>query len=190
MNTTETNRTQQLLIESFEELMLVHPFKKITVKMITDGAGVIRPTFYNHFRDKYEIFEVILDTELMEPLYGLVDIDMTKEASKMIFTYFGKKRAFYEKAFKVTGQNSFRSILIRKITDLFFHSVDQKEMHIAPEVAALTKEQIVEFTATNLVLIIEMWLLGDISHKISADQIFEAYLFLMTHNLEDLFEEE
>ena len=40
-----------LLAESFKELALKHPIEKITIKEITDKAGVIRPTFYNHFQD-------------------------------------------------------------------------------------------------------------------------------------------
>lgn len=43
-----------LLAESFKELALKHPIEKITIKEITDKAGVIRPTFYNHFQDKYD----------------------------------------------------------------------------------------------------------------------------------------
>ena len=38
-----------LLAESFKELAKKHPIEKITIKEITDLAGVIRPTFYNHF---------------------------------------------------------------------------------------------------------------------------------------------
>ncbi|WP_133014275.1 TetR/AcrR family transcriptional regulator [Clostridium cuniculi] len=43
------------LQESFKNLILKHSFDKITIKMITDGAGLIRPTFYNHYADKYEV---------------------------------------------------------------------------------------------------------------------------------------
>lgn len=46
-----------LLAESFKELAKKHPIEKITIKEITDLAGVIRPTFYNHFQDKYELLE-------------------------------------------------------------------------------------------------------------------------------------
>ena len=53
-----------LLAESFKELALKHPIEKITIKEITDKAGVIRPTFYNHFQDKYEIIEYILKKEI------------------------------------------------------------------------------------------------------------------------------
>ena len=38
--------TKILLEEGLKELMKSHSFDKITVKMITDEAGVIRPTFY------------------------------------------------------------------------------------------------------------------------------------------------
>ena len=55
-----------LLAESFKELALKHPIEKITIKEITDKAGVIRPTFYNHFQDKYEIIEYILKKEIKD----------------------------------------------------------------------------------------------------------------------------
>ena len=47
----------QLLADSFRELACQGPIEKITIKEITDRAGVIRPTFYNHFQDKYELLE-------------------------------------------------------------------------------------------------------------------------------------
>ena len=47
--------TKALIGESLKVLMRNHPFEKITIKMITDEAGVIRPTFYNYFCDKYEV---------------------------------------------------------------------------------------------------------------------------------------
>ncbi|MFQ9389086.1 MAG: hypothetical protein ACLR1V_10125 [Coprococcus sp.] len=37
--------TKALIGESLKVLMHDHPFEKITIKMITDEAGVIRPTF-------------------------------------------------------------------------------------------------------------------------------------------------
>ena len=45
----------QRLAESFKQLLIKNPIEKITIKDITDGAGVIRPTFYNHFQDKYDL---------------------------------------------------------------------------------------------------------------------------------------
>lgn len=39
--------TDDLLAASFKELLCKAPMEKITIKDITDKAGVIRPTFYN-----------------------------------------------------------------------------------------------------------------------------------------------
>ncbi len=183
-----TNETQQLLIDSFKQLMLEYPFQKITIKMITDGAGVIRPTFYNHFRDKYEMFEVILDDELFNSLHDLVNINMTKEANKMIFTYFNQHRSFYEKAFEVRGQNAFRDILTKKITDLLSELVNYEHTHPVEEASLLNKDQLLRFTAMNTVIVLEMWILDDKLHKIDGNQIYEAFNFLMKHNVEDFFE--
>ena len=62
------NAVDTLLAESFKELTLKQPIEKITIKEITDKAGVIRPTFYNHFQDKYELLEWIIMSQIIEPV--------------------------------------------------------------------------------------------------------------------------
>ena len=66
------NAIDTLLAESLKELTIKQPIEKITIKEITDKAGVIRPTFYNHFQDKYELLEWIIRTELLEPVTPLI----------------------------------------------------------------------------------------------------------------------
>ena len=74
-----------LLAESFKELALKQPIEKITIKEITDKAGVIRPTFYNHFQDKYDLLEWIIDKELLEPVEPLIQNGMINEALVLLF---------------------------------------------------------------------------------------------------------
>src|SRR5690625_1125436 len=181
------NDTQQRLIDSFKELMVQYPFNKITIKMITDKADVIRPTFYNYFRDKYEIFEVILDEELFVSIKNLLDINMYREAIKMIFKYFGENHRFYRKAFKVTGQNSFEEILTQKIQELEDYIFEDVDLQIENNPSILTKDQIIEYYAVNIVLVIKMWLLND-REDYEADDIFDAYLFLMSNDLQSMIE--
>ena len=61
------NAIDLVLAESLKELAATRPIDKITIKEITDRAGVIRPTFYNHFQDKYELLEWIVENELIGP---------------------------------------------------------------------------------------------------------------------------
>ena len=55
MNGQAKMPVDQMLADSLKELALIRPMEKITIKEITDKAGVIRPTFYKHFQDKYEL---------------------------------------------------------------------------------------------------------------------------------------
>ena len=60
-------------------------FDKITIKMITDQAGVIRPTFYNYFQDKYEVMEWLLETEVFRHAREMMEDGMEKEAIYLLF---------------------------------------------------------------------------------------------------------
>lgn len=72
--TGHKERVDMLLAESFKELACQQPIEKITIKAVTDKAGVIRPTFYNHFQDKYELLEWIIQTQIIEPILSLIHI--------------------------------------------------------------------------------------------------------------------
>ena len=70
--------TKILLAESFKELLIKGSFDKITIKMITDQAGVIRPTFYNYFQDKYEVMEWLLETEVFQHIREMTEDGMER----------------------------------------------------------------------------------------------------------------
>lgn len=93
-----------LLAESFKELALKQPIEKITIKEITDKAGVIRPTFYNHFQDKYDLLEWIIDKELLEPVEPLIQNGMINEALVLLFGGIERDKEFYTRASRLEGQ--------------------------------------------------------------------------------------
>ena len=108
-----------LLAESFKELAKKHPIEKITIKEITDLAGVIRPTFYNHFQDKYELLEWIITTDLLDPIEPLIQNGMISEGLVLLFTNIEKDSEFYSRAIKLEGQNSFGEIAPVSYTHLY-----------------------------------------------------------------------
>ena len=63
----EKKDVEQALADSLKELVQKMPFEKITIKKITDGAGVIRVTFYNHFQDKYDLLAYIVQKTGRDP---------------------------------------------------------------------------------------------------------------------------
>lgn len=54
-------RTKQALAEVLKQLLAVRPLDKITVKDITDRAGLNRQTFYYHFQDIYDLIRWIFE---------------------------------------------------------------------------------------------------------------------------------
>lgn len=112
--------TKRLIAKSFKELMAQNPFEKITIKMITDHANVIRPTFYNHFHDKYELVEWILRDEVMADAERLACDGNTENSVRYIFSRIYEDRIYYRKAFEITGQNGFVSTLTEVLSE-FMH---------------------------------------------------------------------
>src|SRR4051794_30571083 len=50
-------RTRMMIEKAFSELLLEKGFQAITVQDIADRAMVNRATFYDHYMDKYVLFE-------------------------------------------------------------------------------------------------------------------------------------
>ena len=119
--------TDDLLAASFKELLCKAPMEKITIKDITDKAGVIRPTFYNHFADKYALLEYIVRHDLLEPIKPLLLNDMIQEGLTLLFSSMQNERAFYERAVCIDGQNSFESIARSEVSKLLLEIIDQKK---------------------------------------------------------------
>ena len=174
-----------LISESYKKLVLLYPYEKITIKMITDGADLIRPTFYNHFRDKNEVFEWILREELINILHSLINNKMEKEAIKMIFVYFGNNKEFYRKLFMITGQNSFEEVLENSIFRIFFQIMENRGNKDEKELFP-TRENILRYYSMGLVYIIKMWI-SDVNRNnmFSPEEVYESYIFLITHSLLD-----
>ena len=106
MTEVKKELTKDLLALSFKELIMKMPFEKITVKMITDGADVIRPTFYKHFQDKYEIIEYILKKEIK-------DLSQTLLINKEIIQKFIQNSSIDDKSqFMIEQQKKELSLLI------------------------------------------------------------------------------
>ena len=59
-------RTNKLITQAFIKLLRSKTFDKITINDISDEAMINRATFYSHFKDKFDLFEQIIDKFLGE----------------------------------------------------------------------------------------------------------------------------
>lgn len=173
-----------LLAESLKELSVKHPIEKITIKEITDKAGVIRPTFYNHFQDKYELLEWIIMTEILEPIKPLVKNGMVDQALILMFTSIEKEKEFYTKASRLEGQNSFESIVKQCITDTLMEVFGERSEPMKLPFSWLTTQMVAEYYAQSMCYLVMFWIRGGMT--VSAREMADVYNYMMKHSLTDL----
>ena len=186
MSLQSKNAIDTLLAESFKEIAATRPIEKITIKEITDKAGVIRPTFYNHFQDKYELLEWIVQTELIDPMNPMIDQGQLKEAVVNSLTLMSKEKDFYVKAVKLEGQNSFKEILVQKVTDLILHKLDSKKIQEKIIYPWLTAERTADFFANNFCYAVIEWV--EDGMRVPIDDVVNIFVFLMVNSPVDMIE--
>lgn len=174
--------TKNLLCESFIELMCQYPFQKITIKMITDGAGVIRPTFYGHFQDKIEILHYIIEVEIFSKLKELTEANMGKEAFKMLFYKLDQNSSFYKNAFLIGEPQYFEEVFINKVREiilLFF-----EKLHADDSVEDISIDTITGFYAISLTYVLKHWLLN--KDSMSSEDLYKSYEFFINNSILDI----
>lgn len=177
--------TKELLADCFHDLMLASSFDKITIKMITDRAGLIRPTFYKHFQDKYEVLEWIFRTDVEENVNLLIDNRMEADAVVMFCRCLEKDRKFYRKAYLMEpGPNSFENILSRYIYSCFVRAAKNRGAAVSKQFPFISEELIASHYTYGLVYGIRDWIVSE--SPISAEELAAGFRYLMTHSLKDL----
>ena len=101
--------TKALLAESLKELSKFKPVDKITIKELTKNCGLTSPTFYNHFRDKYELMAWIYNRRVEASLGNFGRGDLFEDVIRKWIKIILKNESFYLNLLKnAVGQNSFR----------------------------------------------------------------------------------
>lgn len=181
------NAVDALLAESFKELALKHPIEKITIKEITDRAGVIRPTFYNHFQDKYELLEWIISTELLEPVEPLIQNGMVNEALVLLFTKIENDREFYTRASRLEGQNSFEAIAKTCVERVLLQVIRDFGKGKQQKYIWLTPERIAEYYAQSMCYVLLAWIKSGMT--IHAKEMAEIYHYIIKRSMDDILAE-
>jgi len=154
---SDSNITKQALADSLKALMLVRPFKKISVGDIAERCGLTRQAFYYHFKDKYDLMNWIYYTETARFMTACDNIDDWSLELLKLCEYMRINRTFYINALSFNGQNSFqeylfeyiRSISMALIENIYQGKFDQSRWGFLSE-----------FTATAFVGLMVRWAAG------------------------------
>ena len=101
--------TKELLAESLKELSRIKTVDRITVRELTNNCGLTPPTFYNHFRDKYELMAWIYNQKVEASLKNFGRGDSFEDVICKWMEIILEDENFYANLLKnAVGQNSFR----------------------------------------------------------------------------------
>lgn len=181
------NEIDLLLAKSLKELSAKEPIEKITIKEITDKAGVIRPTFYNHFQDKYELLEWIINTELIEPMLPLISNNMQKEAVLLMLINLEKECAFYSRLIRMDGVITFEDIAHKCVRELFLKVCEEFGLNKKPKYAWMTPEYVSGYYAQSLCFAITEWIRNGMT--VPPQELAEAYYYVLTHSMEGVLQD-
>lgn len=181
------NAMDLILAESLKDLVKTHSIEKITIKEITDKAGVIRPTFYNHFQDKYELLEWIILSEVLEPILPLLKNNMVEQAILLLFSSIEKDKVFYVKISHMEGQNSFCEIFKNGVKKMLLEVMQEtkNEWFLTKQRkhACVTCDLIAAYYAQSISFFVNRWIEHDM--EISSEELAQVTNDLMQKSLID-----
>lgn len=101
--------TKDLLAASLKELAQTKSADKITIRELAQNCGLTAPTFYNHFRDKYELMAWIYNREVEKTVEQLAEGVPFEKVVYLWIKILLDDEKFYRNLMKnAVGQNSFR----------------------------------------------------------------------------------
>ena len=157
-------------------LMAKKPIEKIRVTEICREAEIERPTFYYHFRDKYDLVAWMFFNKAFE-----TDI-VSVESSAKAMNQMKKDILFYRRAYEDQSQNSLWTYMVEYFTkrygDLAKSELDTKVLD--PQLAYS-----IRFYCMGAVGMTRDWVLND--NITSAETVVQMMFASMPENLREIY---
>lgn len=116
---------KELMADALINLCKTKLLDKISIHDLQEKTGISRQTFYNHFKDKYDLIQYIFLTRIVEDWdESNINLDFG-ETIINAFKHYEKYQSFLKQAFQMNGQNCLRDYMIEhgKNFDLKWHQV-------------------------------------------------------------------
>lgn len=125
-------KTKNNLYRGLLELMKDKTFEEIKVSEICNQSLVNRSTFYDHFTDKYELLQSLIEdlkNELTECLVVSIKSDELKdyymELIKVLLEHIDKNKDIYSSVIKINSNSIARDMMTNSILDSVSKEIDE-----------------------------------------------------------------
>lgn len=135
-----TAKTKRALVDAFWTLYEETPIEKITVRQITESAGVYRSTFYEYFSDVYAVREFI-EKDILDAYEVLVNkatgINSLDEGMALLIDFYSNNAKYLAVLWGPHGDQQFlnnvKRMINAKLRFLFSLPFDDPEIDILIE---------------------------------------------------------
>lgn len=135
-----TAKTKRALLDAFWTLYEETPIEKITVRQITESAGVYRSTFYEYFSDVYAVREFI-EKDILDAYEVLVNkatgINSLDEGMALLIDFYSNNAKYLAVLWGPHGDQQFlnnvKIMINAKLRSLFSLPFDDPEIDILIE---------------------------------------------------------
>ena len=125
---------KRVLASTLKEMAEKKSLSKITINDLTQACDVSRQTFYNNFKDIYDLVEWIYLKEVVTPIERGKIYDKWQEALTSIFQYISENHVFVLNTYRSFGKGFLEKVLRQEI-ELFLSNQVFKKIEVTKEEA-------------------------------------------------------
>ena len=125
---------KRVLASTLKEMAEKKSLSKITINDLTQACDVSRQTFYNNFKDIYDLVEWIYLKEVVTPIERGKIYDRWQDALTSIFQYISENHVFVLNTYRSFGKGFLEKVLRQEI-ELFLSNQVFKKIEVTKEEA-------------------------------------------------------
>ena len=125
---------KRVLASTLKEMAEKKSLSKITINDLTQACDVSRQTFYNNFKDIYDLVEWIYLKEVVTPIERGKIYEKWQDALTSIFQYISENHVFVLNTYRSFGKEFLEKVLRQEI-ELFLSNQMFKKIEVTKEEA-------------------------------------------------------
>ena len=168
--------TKKWIADKMREIMKHKSIDKIRVTEICKAADIERPTFYYHFKDKYDLVAWMFCTDA----YGT---DITSVASaEAVMNKMNKEILFYKRAYEDSSQNALWRYMLEYFVKRYTELAKEK---LGTDLLDPQLAYSIRFYCMGAVGMTQEWVLND--NITSAETVVQMMFASMPENMRSVF---
>lgn len=169
---SRTEKTKQKIKTTFLQLLKDQPIEKITVTAICDKSQIGRRTFYDHFSDKFEVVDLLVEDYTTQFQIAIAQYAQYgfKENIELGFKFIYE----HHEMFVILYQSSISRLFLKRIEIFITQMIKEKLNHAYLQQQHISESTILTFLSHAVIgMIIDIAIKRDDKYMTRVDEIVQ-----------------